>query len=90
MWGTSPLLERLRKVTVGDLRGDCHGCGQSGYCGRCMAVSLIEHGDELGPSAESCRVATAKEMALGLPPTLRAPSVAAREGTSRMRLPVVG
>ena len=69
IWRGGELLDRLRAVRVRDVEGDCHGCGQSGYCGRCMAVAQIEHGNALGPSHESCRVATAKEMALGIAPT---------------------
>jgi radical SAM protein with 4Fe4S-binding SPASM domain len=80
IWRGGPLLDRLRSIRVRDLQGDCHGCGQSGYCGRCMAIARIEHGDELGPSYESCRVAEAKELALGMQPTPR---------RGRLRLPVV-
>lgn len=80
IWRGGALLDRLRAVRVRDLEGDCHGCGQAGYCGRCMAVARIEHGNERGPSFESCRVADAKELALGLPS-------ARRKG--KVRLPVV-
>src|SRR5262249_55755500 len=38
IWRGGALLDRLRAIRVGDFEGDCHGCGQSGYCGRCMAV----------------------------------------------------
>lgn len=65
IWAGGPLLDRLRAVTWGDLRGDCAGCAQSGYCSRCTAVALIEHGDALGPSREACRLAGAKEAATG-------------------------
>jgi radical SAM protein with 4Fe4S-binding SPASM domain len=68
LWAGGELLDRLRALRVRDLEGDCHGCGQSGYCGRCTAVALMEHGHELGPSHESCRIADAKERALGLAP----------------------
>ena len=64
IWRTAPILERLRAVKVRDLAGACVGCSQSGYCGRCSAVALIEHGDDRGPSQESCRVAEAKEIAV--------------------------
>lgn len=73
LWSGGPLLDRLRAITVGDLTGSCSGCGQAGYCTRCMAVSLIEHGDEMGPADEACRIAAAKEMALGHTPTIRPP-----------------
>jgi radical SAM protein with 4Fe4S-binding SPASM domain len=85
LWQGGPLLDRLRAVRVRDLHGECEDCSQSGYCGRCMAVARIEHGDEMGPSRESCRVATAKELALGLPPRR-----VAAEGAGRVRLRVVG
>ena len=64
IWREAPLLQRLRRVRMKDLTGACAGCAQSGYCGRCSAVARIEHGDELGPSYESCRVAEAKEIAI--------------------------
>jgi radical SAM protein with 4Fe4S-binding SPASM domain len=66
IWAGGELLDRLRAVRVRDLQGDCHECGQSGYCGRCTAVALLEHGNEMGPALEACRVATAKEMAFGV------------------------
>jgi len=69
LWAGGELLDRLRAIRVSDLQGDCHDCHQSGYCSRCTAVALLEHGRELGPSRESCRVADAKERALGLPGT---------------------
>jgi radical SAM protein with 4Fe4S-binding SPASM domain len=84
LWSGGPLLDRLRAIRVGDLRGDCAGCGQSGYCGRCAAVALLEHGDALGPARESCRVADAKEQAAGVV-ARRDPS----RGNQRVRLRVV-
>lgn len=66
LWAGGELLDRLRAVRVRDLQGDCNGCSQGGYCGRCTAVALLEHGNEHGPSDESCRLAGAKEQALGL------------------------
>ena len=68
LWAGGELLDRLRSLRVRDLEGDCHGCHQSGYCNRCTAVALLEHGRELGPSRESCRIAEAKERALGFTP----------------------
>jgi AdoMet-dependent heme synthase len=65
LWSGGALLDRLRAIRWGDLHGDCAGCGQAGYCSRCTAVALLEHGDELGPSRESCRVADAKEIVRG-------------------------
>ncbi|MCI0655922.1 MAG: SPASM domain-containing protein, partial [Acidobacteria bacterium] len=65
IWAGGPVLDRLRALRVRDLQGDCRGCSQGGYCGRCTAVALIEHGDELGPARESCRLAEARERACG-------------------------
>ena len=84
LWASGPLLNRLRAVRVRDLLGDCAGCPQSGYCGRCSAVALLEHGDELGPARESCRIAEAKERALGLP------GRGAPYDLDEIRLPVIG
>ena len=81
LWRSGELLDRLRALRVRDLVGECSGCGQAGYCGRCTAVALIEHGNELGPTLESCRVADAKERALG---------IAGRRSPDRVRLRVVG
>src|SRR5262249_24069874 len=55
LWRGGALLDRLRAVRVRDLHGACGGCSQSGYCGRCMAVAQLEHGDALGPAEEACR-----------------------------------
>jgi len=66
IWSGSPLLAHLRSIRAGDLGPTCSGCSKSGYCGRCMALALIEHGDMLGPSAEACGIAQAKERALDL------------------------
>jgi radical SAM protein with 4Fe4S-binding SPASM domain len=65
IWSGGELLDRLRALRVKDLEGDCHGCAKGSYCGRCTAVALIEHGRELGPSREACRVADAKERVHG-------------------------
>ncbi|MBI5481413.1 MAG: radical SAM protein [Deltaproteobacteria bacterium] len=63
IWRESPLLLRLRSTTVDDLRGACAGCDRAGYCGRCTALALAEHGDALGPSSEACDRAAAREAA---------------------------
>ncbi|MBK8482104.1 MAG: hypothetical protein IPL40_13205 [Proteobacteria bacterium] len=68
----------LRALTSADL-AICSGCEKFGYCNRCAALALDEHGDLLGPSAWACRVAAAKEAASGLTPT---PSLAERRGWS--------
>lgn len=66
IWSGGELLDRLRAIRVRDLEGDCHGCAKGSYCGRCTAIALIEHGHELGPSREACRVADAKERVNGV------------------------
>jgi radical SAM protein with 4Fe4S-binding SPASM domain len=82
LWRSGPLLDRLRAMRVRDAHGACTDCNQSGYCHRCAAVALLEHGDELGPADEACRLADAQERALGLPSRSR------RAG--RVRLRVIG
>jgi radical SAM protein with 4Fe4S-binding SPASM domain len=67
LWRGGEHLDRIRALRVDDLAGACAACDRAGYCGRCMALALLEHGDALGPSTEACRVARAKERALGLP-----------------------
>jgi AdoMet-dependent heme synthase len=85
LWRGGPLLDRLRAIRWGDLRGDCHNCGQAGYCQRCAAMALLEHGDALGPLREACDLADAKERVLGLPSR-----AAAGRGAGPRRLPVIG
>src|SRR5581483_4617829 len=74
LWRSGPLLDRLRAQRWGDLRGGCADCPQSGYCHRCAAVALLEDGDADGPAAEACRIADAKERALGIEPRVRRPA----------------
>jgi radical SAM protein with 4Fe4S-binding SPASM domain len=62
IWREAPLLRELRSLSVGDLQGDCTGCARVGYCGRCTALALLEHGDPLGPSREACDRARAREL----------------------------
>jgi radical SAM protein with 4Fe4S-binding SPASM domain len=66
IWAGGAVLDRLRALRVRDLEGSCSGCHQSGYCNRCTAIALIEHGNERGPSHEACRIAEARERAVGL------------------------
>ncbi|HUS63499.1 MAG TPA: radical SAM protein [Kofleriaceae bacterium] len=86
LWAGGEVLDRLRSVRWRDLHGDCAGCGQAGYCNRCTAVALLEHGDALGPAREACRIADAKEQALGVP--TRAHRAAERSG-AQVRLHVL-
>jgi radical SAM protein with 4Fe4S-binding SPASM domain len=79
IWAESALLASLRALTVGSLDDGCASCSKNGYCGRCSALALLEHGDFLGPSASSCNLAEAREMAAGL----------ASMSTRRTRLRVV-
>jgi radical SAM protein with 4Fe4S-binding SPASM domain len=82
LWRGGELLDRLRAVRMRDLHGACTDCSQSGFCGRCMAVAKIEQGDAFGPADEACRIADAKELALGRTP--------ARRAGGRVRLRVIG
>lgn len=84
-WGDSPLLARLRAVRFADLDPACSSCSHSGYCNRCLALAVIEHGDWRAPVAEACRIAHAHDLAAGRagppPPGLARPR--------RRSLPVV-
>ena len=66
LWAGGPLLDRLRSITWKSMEGGCQGCGQQGYCARCLAVALVEDGALLAPSKESCRIAEAREIAAGV------------------------
>ena len=68
IWKSSELLQELRSFTMGDLQEECSGCSRQGYCGRCSAQALLEHGNFAGPSAEACDRAEARERAYGLAP----------------------
>lgn len=61
IWAGGAVLDRLRAIRVRDLASECQECLRMGYCHRCTAVALLEHGDELGPARESCRIAEARE-----------------------------
>lgn len=67
IWNGSPVLQTIRGITLGDLHGECGGCARQGYCARCSAQALLEHGDFRGPSAQACDRAEARERAAGLP-----------------------
>ncbi len=87
-WGDSELLARLRAFTFKDVGATCGGCSKSGYCSRCLALALIEHGDEKAPLEEACRVAHAKDLAVengAAPP----PGLAATGERRRRALPIV-
>lgn len=88
-WGDDPLLAKLRAFTVKDSGSTCGSCSKSGYCSRCLALAVIEHRDIQAPVADACRVAHAKDLAVGngaaLPPGM------ARDSGARLRrsLPIV-
>jgi radical SAM protein with 4Fe4S-binding SPASM domain len=91
-FGDSPLLARLRAVKFSDFGPTCTGCAKSGYCSRCLAMAVIEHGDERAPVAQACRIAEGREIAAGVVDAMPAPGlVAARErNAGRRSLPLVG
>jgi radical SAM protein with 4Fe4S-binding SPASM domain len=68
IWNHSPVLNEIRSINLGQLEGACNGCGRQGYCGRCSAQALLEHGNFAGPSVEACDRAEAREMAAGIDP----------------------
>jgi radical SAM protein with 4Fe4S-binding SPASM domain len=61
----SPLLRELRSITWRDVGPTCSSCEKSGYCNRCLALAVIEHGDARRPVLESCRLAWAHDIAHG-------------------------
>jgi radical SAM protein with 4Fe4S-binding SPASM domain len=74
-WGTpTPLLAKLRAFTFKDVGPGCGGCAKSGYCSRCIAVAVIEHGDMGAVQEGACRVTHARDLAVEngapLPPGL--------------------
>ena len=62
IWETSPVLLKLRNITVQDL-DTCSGCSSFGTCGRCALNSLGEEGSFWGPSAWAGRIAQARQQA---------------------------
>ena len=55
IWNESELFERVREVRLSDVE-PCNRCPGLKYCFRCPGIALIEDGDLLGPSRESCRI----------------------------------
>lgn len=69
IWRTSPVLEKLRRVTTDDLPV-CRTCELRGYCARCPGMAYLEQGDFYGPSSEACRsAAVMKTLRDGLDPS---------------------
>lgn len=68
IWTNSPVLHELRAVRIKDLQGGCSSCSRQGYCGRCNAQALLEHGNFLGPTSEGCGRAEAMEETHNVPP----------------------
>jgi radical SAM protein with 4Fe4S-binding SPASM domain len=62
IWETSPLLMKLRNITVQDL-DTCSGCSSFGTCGRCALNSLGEDGSFFGPNRWAGRLAEARQQA---------------------------
>lgn len=58
IWTGSPVLARLRSVTVADL-AVCMRCGLLASCNRCHGMALLEGGDALGPDRRACELAGA-------------------------------
>ncbi|MGV8041175.1 MAG: radical SAM/SPASM domain-containing protein [Thermoanaerobaculaceae bacterium] len=58
IWTGSPVLARLRAVTVADL-AVCKRCGLLASCNRCHGMALLEGGDALGPDRRACELAGA-------------------------------
>lgn len=70
VWNTSPVLRRLRGLTIADAK-ECSACPLLGYCFRCSGLALKEQGDLLAPSTEACRQAVVRnKLATGEAPPL--------------------
>jgi radical SAM protein with 4Fe4S-binding SPASM domain len=54
IWYGSEELEDVRNLTWAQI-SECRECELRGYCSRCHAMALIEHGKMKGPSLEACR-----------------------------------
>jgi radical SAM protein with 4Fe4S-binding SPASM domain len=56
IWNHSPVFEKLRKSSMGDIR-ECKDCELLGYCYRCPGLAMMEDGDAYGPSKNACATA---------------------------------
>lgn len=63
IWRESPLLRRMRGMTVSELH-DCQGCELLPFCVRCPGVVQLETGDLIGCSQVARMDATARRAAL--------------------------
>ena len=63
IWRQSPVLLRLRRITLADLT-DCARCQFLDACSPCLALSLLENGNWAGPAPTKCRSAQVRARAL--------------------------
>lgn len=67
IWRESPEFQRLRAITLRDLK-ECAQCELFQHCTRCPGLAYLEDGDVLGCSSVAKRVAEARQRA-GVYPT---------------------
>jgi radical SAM protein with 4Fe4S-binding SPASM domain len=58
IWRSSPQLQEVRSITVGDLQG-CSSCVHGGSCSRCPGLAYME-GNMRGPSIQDCEKSFAR------------------------------
>ena len=56
IWGSSPILQRIRSLTWDDF-SQCRDCPLLFNCMRCAGLAYQEHGDMCLPALEACRLA---------------------------------
>ncbi len=61
IWTRSPLFDRVRKTTFGEM-SSCSSCDVRQGCSPCMAYGLIEHDDEKACNSYSRQDATSKKL----------------------------
>lgn len=57
IWETSPVLQRIRDVTLSEL--ECFGCELFPSCKPCVGLAHLEHGDLRRKPSEMCRLSRA-------------------------------
>ncbi len=58
IWSSSPEMERVRSIRIGDLH-TCSSCANAGGCSRCPGLAYME-GDMYGPSSADCEKSFAR------------------------------
>jgi radical SAM protein with 4Fe4S-binding SPASM domain len=58
IWSSSPQMQRVRSIRIGDLH-TCSGCANASGCSRCPGLAYME-GDMYGPSSADCEKSFAR------------------------------